>query len=130
MGATESGMCFWKGLGPPHALSIPLDTLGLHHGTLVGVLLPATVRYLGDAIADKLPRLRSALGVSPDADLADALTAFNRAIGLPASLHDMGVSAEDLPRAAAVAAESFFNLSSARRGAATDYLALARDALG
>ena len=84
MGATEAGMCFWKGLGPAHALSIPLDALGLHHGTLVGVLLPAMLRFVGDAAPDRIARLRPAVGLGPDEDLADALAAFNRRIGLPA----------------------------------------------
>ena len=130
MGATESGMCFWKGLGPAHALSIPLDTLGLHHGTLVGVLLPATVRFLGDAVPDKLVRLRAALGLGRDADLGTELSAFNRRIGLPGGLREMGVKAADLPGAAAAASAGFFNQSSARRGTAGDYLALAQDAFG
>ena len=130
MGATEAGMCFWKGLGPAHALSIPLDTLGLHHGTLVGVLLPAVIRFVSGAVPGRLARLRGALGLAPETDLAAALASFNRRIGLPSSLREMGVTADQLPAAAQTAAESFFNRSAARRGTAADYLALAEDALG
>ena len=125
MGAIEGGMCMWKGLGPAHALSIPLDTLDLHHGTLVGVLLPHAVRFVAPSVPDKIERLARALGVT---DAADGISALNRQIGLPAGLAAMGVPEDALPWIAAEAAASFFNVSSARKGTADDYLALLRAA--
>ena len=72
MGALEGGMCMWKGLGPAHALSIPLDTLDLHHGTVVGAVLPHAVRFVATAVPQKVARLACALGTSDAADgLAD-----------------------------------------------------------
>jgi hypothetical protein len=126
MAAIEGGMCMWKGLGPAHALSIPLDTLDLHHGTLVGVLLPHVVRFVAPAVPAKVKRLALALGV---ADAADGLHELNRRIGMPAGLAAMGVNADLLPGVAAVAAGSFFNASSARKGSTQDYLRIARAAL-
>jgi 4-hydroxybutyrate dehydrogenase len=126
MGALESGMCFWKGLGPAHALSIPLDTLDLHHGTLVGVLLPHAVRFLAPAVQPKLPALAAALGAH---DAAAGLVDLNRRIGLPAGLAAMGVTEDVLPRMAAGAAGSFFNSACARRGTQEDYVAMMRAAM-
>ncbi len=126
MGALEGGMCMWKGLGPAHALSIPLDTLDLHHGTLVGVVLPHVVRFVAPAVSEKMARLARALGT---ADAADGLADLNRRIGLPTGLAAMGVTEAVLPRIAAEAAASFFNASSARKGTADDYLALLHKAM-
>ncbi|MFM9887499.1 MAG: iron-containing alcohol dehydrogenase [Burkholderiales bacterium] len=126
MGALEGGMCMWKGLGPAHALSIPLDTLDLHHGTLVGVVLPHAVRFVAPAVPAKIARLARALGAT---DAADGLAELNRRIGLPAGLAAMGVTEAVLPRIAAEAAVSFFNASSARKGTTEDYLALLRAAM-
>lgn len=126
MGALESGMCFWKGLGPAHALSIPLDTLDLHHGTLVGVLLPEAVRFLRPAVEAKLPALAAALGVN---DVAEGLADLNRRIGLPPGLAAMGVKEDVLPEMAQLAAGTSFNTTSARRGTPEDYLALVRAAM-
>lgn len=126
MGALESGMCFWKGLGPAHALSIPLDTLDLHHGTLVGVLLPESVRFLAPAVQAKLKPLADALGVK---DAADGLADLNRRIGLPSGLAAMGVTEAVLPKMAAEAAASFFNAALARKGTPEDYIGMMRAAM-
>ena len=126
MGALESGMCFWKGLGPAHALSIPLDTLDLHHGTLVGVILPHGVRFLAPAVKDKLPALADALGVR---DVADGLEDLNRRIGLPTGLAAMGVTEAVLPQMGKDAAASFFNAALARKGTPEDYVEIMRAAM-
>ena len=63
MGALEGAMAMWKGLGAAHALSMPLDEAGLHHGTAIGVLLPHAVRFVAPAVApERLARLSTALG--------------------------------------------------------------------
>jgi 4-hydroxybutyrate dehydrogenase len=130
MGALEGGMSMWKGLGPAHALSLPLDALDLHHGTLVGVLLPLSVDFVAGAVGhQRLERLADALGC-PDAGAIPAhLTRFNAVLGLPADLAAMRVTNDILPWVAAEAAASFFNQSSARRGSAGEYLSLAQRAL-
>ncbi|MCW5771184.1 MAG: iron-containing alcohol dehydrogenase [Rhodospirillaceae bacterium] len=122
MAAVEGGMCFWKGLGPAHALGIPLDAFDLHHGTLIGVLLPHVARRLADACAEKFGALKSALGLPASADLADALQRWNERIGLPPGLAAMGVPAAALEPCARAAAESFFNRTVPVRLGADDYL--------
>ena len=128
MGAIEGGMAMWKGLGAAHALSMPLDELGLHHGTAVGVLLSHAVRFVTPAIpADRLARLSAALG-DARADPADAIERLARRIGLPAGLQAMGVPADKLPGFAEDAARTPFNATSARPAEADGYLELARNA--
>jgi 4-hydroxybutyrate dehydrogenase len=125
MGAMEGGMCFWKGLGPAHALSIPLDTYDLHHGTLVGMLLPASVRMQKDAAPQKYEQLCEALG----GDAVTVLQDLNRAIGLPAALSQItAIPRAEFGRIAAQAAASVFNRNAAREGSPADYLAMLEEA--
>jgi alcohol dehydrogenase class IV len=128
MGALEGGMCFWKGLGPAHALSIPLDTYDLHHGTLVGVLLPASVRFLAAAVGPKYEQLRQVFGGT---DPVQALQDLNRRLGLPRSLGDLAsVPQADFERIASQAAANVFNRNAARIGTADDYLAMLQEGFG
>lgn len=128
MAAVEGGMCFWKGLGPAHALSIPLDALDLHHGTLIGILMPHVARRLAGVSGEKFGQLKAALGIPASADLPDSLARWNRRIGLPAGLRDLGVPEEGLDRIAQAAEASFFNLTSPERLSADDYLDIVRAA--
>ncbi len=126
MGALEGAMAMWKGLGAAHALSMPLDEAGLHHGTAVGVLLPHAVRFVASSVAaERLARLSAALG---GGDPADALARLNRDIALPASLQVMGVAEDKLADYAAEAAATPFNQTSARPTDADGYLAIATEA--
>lgn len=128
MGAMEGGMCFWKGLGPAHALSIPLDTYDLHHGTLVGVLLAHSVQFQAEACGAKYEKLRTAFG---GMDPVEALRDLNRRLGLPGSLSEMA----QIPRTAFAqigqqAADSVFNRNAARIGTPDDYVAMLEKSFG
>ena len=128
MGAVEGSMAMWKGLGAAHALSIPLDVLHLHHGTLIGVMLPHAVRLMAaDAPAERLARLAAALGHAGD-DPADIIADIVREIGLPPSLRAMGVDAADLDGFAAAAVATPFNATCPRPGDAAFYRRLAHAA--
>lgn len=120
MGAVEGGMCFWKGLGAAHALSIPLDTYGLHHGTLIGMLLPEAVRFARPAAAERFEALDEIFGEPTE----DGLASLNQRIGLPTSLAALGVPHGALDSIAAEAAASVFNTTAPRRGTQGDYLAM------
>jgi len=128
MGALEGGMCFWKGLGPAHALSIPLDTYDLHHGTLVGVLLPASLRFQAESVGRKYEQLRQVFG---GIDPVQALEELNARLGLPRSLAELAaVPRGDFARIAEQAAASVFNRNAARIGTAGDYLAMLEEGFG
>lgn len=96
MGALQGGLCFQKGLGAVHGLSHALGGLAepsLHHGTLNAVLMPAVMRYNAPAIGDKIDRLRQALGLGEQDDIADFFADLNTQLGLPRGLQAMGVPA-------------------------------------
>ena len=100
MGALEGGLTFQKGLGAVHALSHALGGLkepSLHHGTLNAILLPPVLRFNAPAVGDKMDRLKAAMGLRRDDDLADAVAGAQ-----PAARHSR--RAEDARRARDVAA--------------------------
>lgn len=101
MASLQGAMAFQKGLGAVHSLSHPLggaSKTSLHHGTLNAVFLPAVLRFNEACCEAKYAALRSAFGLPAGASLADAVAALNARIGLPASLAQMGVDRDLLPR--------------------------------
>ncbi|CAN0563069.1 unnamed protein product, partial [Ectocarpus sp. 12 AP-2014] len=99
MAALEGAMAFQKGLGAVHSLSHALGglhELKLHHGTLNAVLMPAVLRFNQPSCEEKFTRLKEAMELAPQDDLADAFEKLNVTLGMPASLSEMGVKAEHL----------------------------------
>ena len=97
MGALQGGLSFQKGLGAVHSLSHALGSLkdlALHHGTLNAILMPLVMRFNAPSVPQKLAPLRMAFGLDADEDIAEALAALNRRIAIPASLSDLGVTAD------------------------------------
>jgi 4-hydroxybutyrate dehydrogenase len=127
MAALQGGMCFQKGLGAVHAMSHPLGGLEaprLHHGTLNAVIMPAVLRYNEAYCGDKYARLRGAMGLVADADVADFLADLNARLGMPQSLSAMGVPAECLPAMIAGAVKDHSTATNPRPMAAADYATL------
>ncbi len=93
--AIAGATAFQKGLGAAHALAHPLGAhTGVHHGTLNGVLLPYVLAWNRAAIEPRAARLAAAAGVEPPAfdGLLDAVVALRKAVGLPATLAELGIS--------------------------------------
>jgi 4-hydroxybutyrate dehydrogenase len=133
MAAMEGAMAFQKGLGAVHALSHPLgslEDLKLHHGTLNAIFLPPVLRFNRPSIGDKWERLGTAMGLTPGADIADAVAALNARLGLPATLRDMGVPEQVLPAMAEAATRDHCNPTNPRAASTDDYLAMLREAMG
>ncbi|MEP9352186.1 iron-containing alcohol dehydrogenase [Xanthobacter sp. KR7-65] len=131
MAALQGGLCFQKGLGAVHALSHPLGGLkapALHHGTLNAVLMPAVLRFNAGHVGDKYARLAAAMGLPAGMDLADAVAALSRDIGLPATLSAMGTPRDVLPRMAEMAVIDHSSATNPRPADAGAYLGLLEEA--
>jgi alcohol dehydrogenase class IV len=116
MGSFEGALAFAKGLGAVHGLSHALgriQELKLHHGTLNAVILPHSLAMIGNAAEEKFARLRRALGLAPNADLAQYIADLNARIGLPANLRAMGVSEAHWPSTRDYAVSDLATLSNA-----------------
>jgi 4-hydroxybutyrate dehydrogenase len=102
MASFQGALAFVKGLGVVHSLSHALgrvQELRLHHGTLNAVILPHSLAMIAGHADEKFARIRRALGLAPDADLAAAISDLNKRVGLPASLSQMGVTEAHWPAA-------------------------------
>ena len=96
----QGAMAFQKGLGCVHSLSHSLGGVDprLHHGALNAVFLPAVVRFNAGAESvqkeHRLERMARVMGLGSGNDIAEAITAMNARLGLPAGLAAMGVRRE------------------------------------
>jgi alcohol dehydrogenase class IV len=133
MAGIHGGLAFQKGLGAVHALAHPLGALTdpmLHHGTVNAVLLPVVLRFNAEHVGDKYARLRKAFGLPPDADLADEVAGLNARIGMPATLRELGVSADVMDRIVAGAMADHSTPTNPRPLTAADAAALFMEAMG
>ena len=132
MCSTEGALSFIKGLGAVHAMSHAagrIARLNLHHGTLNAVFLPAVLRFNAPECGDKYERLRLAIGLAPEADLADAVAAMNADISLPAGLGAMGVEEDDIPELIAYAQKDLSARTNPRQASADDFEMMIRQSL-
>jgi alcohol dehydrogenase class IV len=133
MAALEGGMTFQKGLGAVHSMSHALggrQAKPLHHGTLNAVLLPHVLRFNAPTCGEKYAALREAMNLPKGADLAEAIEALNRDLGLPASLAAMGVSAQECEAVLPWAVADHSTATNGRPVEEEDFRSLFRAALG
>lgn len=114
LGACYSGLAIDASmLGAAHACANPVTALyGITHGVALGVLLPNLVRWNGAHVGDAYAELLRLVGVEcnvPDAAtaLANRLRVLATAADLPSSLQALGVSRDDLPQMAKLAASEW-----------------------
>lgn len=107
--AYSGGVAIHKGLGPAHAVALACGDQHVHHGTVIGVVLPATTRLLARALPAKAERLREALRLAPGANLADALAALVASLELPTSLIAAGYRPGPMGPLLAATVASHFN---------------------
>lgn len=129
--AMQGALAFQKGLGAVHALSHPLGgyrNLKLHHGTLNAILLPPVIRFNESVSAKTYPRLRRAMGLDANADIAKFLDGFSQSLGLPTKLSAIGVPRDILNEVAKAALLDHTHATNARPATEADYLAMLESA--
>ena len=95
-------VAFQKGLGGIHSLAHALGSeCNLHHGLANALVMPAMLRFNAEAVPGRMQDVATALGASgagygadPGERAAQRVEELNREIGLPASLVETGVSAD------------------------------------
>jgi len=129
MAALMGGMCLQKALGGAHAMATPLGELHLHHGTLIGVLLPQILRFNAGYADEAYADLQGVLGVPNGIDLHDWMTDFVSGLGLPTTLGALGVDSRLLPSIADKAAKDHLSATNPRPADASDFLKLLTEAM-
>ncbi len=131
----QGALAFQKGLGCVHSLSHALGGLlpRLHHGTLNAILLPAVIRFNADAPSmrknERLARMAQAMGLDGADDVAPAVAAMSRRLGLPGGLGALDVGPEIFPRVIAGALNDHCHKTNPREASASDYDAMLRASL-
>ena len=134
MAAVEGGMSIYMGLGPIHTLGHIFADSDLHHGALITASAPAVMRFYAEnaheALNDRLTRIRSAMGIAPDADIADAIADLNARLGLTASVGEMGYHNTDVDDLSEKAMGVHFNATAPRRPTQDDFKRIISETLG
>lgn len=133
MAALEGAMAFQKGLGAVHSMSHALGgfkELKLHHGTLNALLLPPVLRFNAEHCGDKYARIRQAMELDADANVAAAFERFNVDLDMPPNLRAMGVSDDILPQAAEWSYADHSTATNPRSATTDDFLHLLEEAMG
>ncbi len=132
LAAAEAGAtAFQRGLGAMHALAHPLGALyGVHHGLLNAILMPYVVAANRPAIETEAAALAGMLGLGDSADdLLAWILSLRREIGIPASLAEAGVPADDIARVSRMAVDDPSAATNPVAFTADDYAAILRRAL-
>ncbi len=127
MASLEGALAFAKGLGAVHALSHScgrLPGLKLHHGALNALFLPAVIRFSEGAAPAKYARLKKAMNLATDADLADALAALNAKLGIVPKLSSLGVTRDMIPDIVRYAVSDLAHMTALKRPTEAEYEAL------
>lgn len=129
MAALMGGMSLQKALGGAHAMATPLGELHLHHGTLIGVLLPHIFAFNRDHATQAFRDIRAVANVPAGQETHDWMRDFVARLGLPTTLGALGVPADLLPDIAEKAALEHLSATNPRPATAADYLTLLKGAL-
>jgi len=127
MASTEGALAFVKGLGAVHSMSHAagrLKELRLHHGTLNAVILPTVLRFNESTCSETYGRLRQAMGLLPNADVASEIEQLNADIGLPGSLSEMGLSEDLIEDMVPHAVSDLATMTNPKKVRAEDYVEL------
>lgn len=105
LAAFYGGMCITSSSTVAvHALSYPLGgRYRIPHGLSNAILLPWVMEFNRDAVVGKFTEVAAAMGIPPGSDdeetskrTVEGIFSLVRSLGIPSSLRDFGVSADDL----------------------------------
>ena len=129
LGAAVAGMAIEQSmLGAAHAAANPLTArFGVTHGSAVGAMLPAVIRYnaADPATAERYTALS---GLAPEA-LAERIETLLNDAGLARTLDHHGVTAADLDALASDAAEQWTGTFNPRKMSKDEFAAIYRSVL-
>ena len=131
-GSCLAGVAFLKGLGLVHAISHMVGAeYDTQHGLTNAVLLPAVLRFNAPEIVDRIAPMAQAMGLTEtsfDAFYA-AVCALLDEIGIPRTLHEIGVPVDCAARIAEKALQDSAAGTNPRALTVTDVVAVIEDAL-
>ncbi len=137
--SVQGALAFQKGLGAVHSLSHPLGGLkingatSLHHGTLNAIVMPAVLRFNASAASvikeQKMARLRLAMGLNANADIADAVIKMNQRLMLPSGLAALGVTEDMFDAVIYGALRDHCHKTNPREATAEDYRLMLKESL-
>lgn len=85
----------WTSHGMEHELSA---RYGVAHGAGLSVVFPAWLEYVAQFNSDKIEQFgRRVFGVKSSAEAITALRTFNRSLGMPITLGELGITDPDIP---------------------------------
>ncbi|BCF90912.1 iron-containing alcohol dehydrogenase [Paraburkholderia largidicola] len=126
----QGALAFQKGLGCVHSLSHSLGGINprLHHGTLNAIFLPAVIEFNKESASvrdeNKLERMAKAMGVGSGSEVAYALRAMTKRLGLPTGLAELGVTREMFPQIIKGALKDHSHKTNPRVASEDDYHAM------
>ncbi|WP_312542555.1 lactaldehyde reductase [Enterococcus sp.] len=108
LGQYIAGMGFSNvGLGLVHGMAHPLSAwYNIPHGVACASLLPTVMKYNKDFIGDKYRDIAKALGIHDAETMSieavrdaacEAIDQLSKDVGIPATISELGVKAEDIP---------------------------------
>ena len=110
--------------GAAHALAAPLGELNLHHGTLVGILLPHVLRYNAEASPRAIERIRQAAEIPDNVAVDNWLRELAATIGLPSKLSEIGFDPAQVENIAQKAMKDHLAAANPRKPELEDYISL------
>jgi alcohol dehydrogenase class IV len=141
LGSLMGAVAFQKGLGVVHSLAHPLSSLlDTHHGLANAVNLPYGMRFNIGGFEGKFARIAQVMGLSVEpsgetpersagAAVVERLFAFNREVGLPVRLRDIGVREEHIETLADLAIADFAHPNNPKPVSREDFKKLYTEAL-
>jgi hypothetical protein len=127
MASMMGAIAFQKDLGAVHACAHALGAVcDLHHGLANGICIPYAMRFNADVAGDRLADLAAVAGV--ERTTADGfvswLETLKSAIGIPATLGEVGVTAAHVDRLVEIAVLDVCHANNPKPVAAADFRAL------